>query len=138
MVYFTSDLHLGHRAIISMQNRPFDLLEEMDRVILSNFNAVIHRNDTVYILGDICHHMKVDAANEIISGLNGKKYLLIGNHDKKYDPALFCEMRDFMSISVNGQRFVLMHTIWRYKLPDEAFRKCMEEALYERRWHDGR
>ena len=109
MVYFTSDLHLGHRAIISMQNRPFDSLEEMDRVILSNFNAAVHRNDTVYILGDICHHMKVDAANEMISGLNGKKYLLIGNHDKKYDPALFCEIRDFMTISVNGQRFALMH-----------------------------
>ena len=29
MIWFTSDLHLGHRGIIAMQNRPFDSAEEI-------------------------------------------------------------------------------------------------------------
>jgi len=56
MIFFTADQHLGHRGIISMQNRPFDSIEEMNRTILTNYNAVVHKDDTVYILGDVCHH----------------------------------------------------------------------------------
>lgn len=71
MICFKSDFHLGHKGIISMQNRLFVSVEEMNRVIITNYNSVVHKNDTVYILGDVCHHMKVEAANEIISRLNG-------------------------------------------------------------------
>lgn len=109
MIYFTSDLHLGHRGIISMQQRPFESVEAMNKTILMNFNAVVNKDDTVYILGDICHHMNVDAANEIIADMNGKKYLITGNHDKKYDPSLFTEIKDFKTISLNGRYFALMH-----------------------------
>ena len=53
MVYYTADMHFGHRGIITMQNRPFESVEEMDRVLLQNYNAVVHKDDTVYILGYI-------------------------------------------------------------------------------------
>ena len=109
MIYFTSDLHLGHRGIITMQNRPFTTVEEMNRTLLANYNAFVSKNDTVYILGDICHHMPAEAANEIISKMNGTKYLVSGNHDKGYDPNLFAEIRDFMTVSLNGVYFALMH-----------------------------
>lgn len=109
MIYFTSDLHLGHRGIITMQERPFDTVEDMNRTLLTNYNAVVSKEDTVYILGDICHHLQVEAANEIINRMNGRKYLLIGNHDKKYDPNLFIEIKDFMTVSLNGVYFALMH-----------------------------
>ncbi len=109
MVYFTADLHFGHRGILTMQDRPFGSVEEMDRVLLANYNAVVGNRDRVYILGDICHHMRVDAANELISRMHGEKYLLTGNHDKKYDPALFAEIRDFMTLSLGGTYFALMH-----------------------------
>ena len=32
MVFFTADMHFGHRAIINMQNRPFESVEEMDGI----------------------------------------------------------------------------------------------------------
>ena len=67
MIYFTADMHFGHKAIITMQNRPFESVEEMDRVLLQNYNAVVHKDDTVYILGDICHHIKIEQADELIS-----------------------------------------------------------------------
>lgn len=109
MIYFTSDLHLGHRAVIYMQHRPFADENEMNRTIIANYNAVVHKNDTVYILGDIAHRIKAEETNELISKLNGKKYLLKGNHDKKYDPSLFEEIRDFMTIVYKGQSISLMH-----------------------------
>jgi calcineurin-like phosphoesterase family protein len=83
MVYFTSDLHLGHESVIRMQNRPFENAEEMNEALIKNYNSVVHKDDTVYILGDIAHRIGVTYANELISRLNGKKYLIKGNHDKK-------------------------------------------------------
>lgn len=109
MIYFTSDLHLGHRGIITMRNRPFADVEEMNQTLIANFNAVVHKDDTVYILGDLAHHMQVEDVNKIIEKLNGRKILIKGNHDKQYDAKLFEEIRDFKTVSLNGQSFSLMH-----------------------------
>ena len=73
-------IYLGHRGIISMQNRPFENIQEMNQILIQNYNAVVHKNDTVYILGDISHHLPMDRANELISRLNGKKILIKGNN----------------------------------------------------------
>ncbi|MCD8018060.1 MAG: metallophosphoesterase [Clostridiales bacterium] len=109
MIYFTSDLHLGHQGIITMQDRPFNDVEEMNRVLIRNYNAFVHKEDTVYILGDMCHHLTIEQANELIGKMNGKKILIRGNHDKKYDENLFDEISDFKTVSLNGIYFVLMH-----------------------------
>ena len=53
--------------------------------------------------------MSVDQANSVIARMKGKKYLINGNHDKKYDPALFEDIKDFMTVSLNGRYFALMH-----------------------------
>lgn len=45
----------------------------------------------------------------MISKLNGKKILVKGNHDKKYDTELFEEICDFKTVSLNGVYFALMH-----------------------------
>ena len=39
MVFFTSDLHLGHEKIIELTGRPFRDVNEMNRVIIENFNS---------------------------------------------------------------------------------------------------
>ena len=109
MIYFTSDLHLGHNAVISMQNRPFANADEMNRVLINNYNSIVRENDTVYLLGDICYRISVNEANELLASLKGKKYLILGNHDKKYDKSLFEDIRDFMTISENGLHISLMH-----------------------------
>ena len=38
-IYFSSDLHLGHRSVIGFQNRPFENVEKMDNEIIHNFNS---------------------------------------------------------------------------------------------------
>ena len=67
MIYFTSDQHLGHPAIISMQNRPFQDVEDMNRTIINNYNSVVHKDDVVYILGDICHRLPVEKVNDFVA-----------------------------------------------------------------------
>ena len=66
--------------------------------------------------------MKVEAANEIISKLNGKKILVSGNHDKDYDSSLFDEVCDFKTASLNGIYFAMMH----YKESYAYFKKAKE------------
>lgn len=109
VIYFTADQHLGHRAVINMQERPFEDVQEMNRVIISNYNAMVGSDDTVYLLGDICHRIPVEEANKLIDRLKGKKILIKGNHDKRYDPALFEEITDFKTIALNGVNIALMH-----------------------------
>ena len=109
MIWFTSDLHLGHRAVINMCERPFETVEEMNEMFIQNFNSCVRKNDTVSILGDIAHKTPVADVNQMISRLNGKKILIKGNHDKKYDEALFEGIYDFLEIAINGVNVSLMH-----------------------------
>lgn len=81
MTYYTSDLHLGHANVISHCDRPFADADEMDAALIQNWNAKVHRNDTVYIVGDFLFRAK-RPAEEYLSELKGKKHLIIGNHDK--------------------------------------------------------
>ena len=109
MIWFTSDLHLGHRAAIGMCGRPFETVEEMNETLINNFNHCVKKDDTVYILGDISHRTPVAEVNQLISRLNGKKILCKGNHDKNYDTELFEGIYDFLEVSLNGINISLMH-----------------------------
>ena len=109
MIWFTSDLHLGHEAIIRFCDRPFETVEEMNKILIQNYNDRVRKNDTVYILGDIAHRLRVEEANELISKLNGRKILCRGNHDKIYNPSLFEGVYDFLKIHVDGYSISLMH-----------------------------
>ena len=109
MIWFTSDVHLGHRAAISMCERQFENVEEMNETLIQNFNSCVKKNDTVYILGDIAHRTPVADVNQMVSRMYGKKILCKGNQDKKYDEALFEKICDFLEIAVNGVNVSLMH-----------------------------
>ena len=109
MIYFTSDLHLGQKGINYVHQRPFDDVDIMNETLINNFNGVVREEDTVYIVGDLCNGVSVEAANKLISQLNGKKILIRGNHDKQYDPSLFVEICDYKFFFYRGFTFVLMH-----------------------------
>lgn len=109
MIWFTSDLHLGHRSAIQMCERPFESVEEMNEVLIGNYNSCVKKDDTVYILGDIAHRTPAVEVNLWIGRMNGKKILCKGNHDKRYDETLFEKICDFLEISVNGVNISLMH-----------------------------
>ena len=80
-IFMISDLHLFHGNIILYENRPFKNTDEMNKVISNNWNNVIKNEDTVFCLGDVAFGNK-DMIKNIVSKLNGKKNLILGNHDR--------------------------------------------------------
>jgi calcineurin-like phosphoesterase family protein len=78
--YFTSDTHLNHFNIIEYCNRPFVSAQEMNEIIIANWNTIIRPSDTVYHLGDFGFG---EQCKKIFQRLNGQKFLIIGNHDRK-------------------------------------------------------
>lgn len=111
MIYFTSDLHLGYPKVIKNRNRPFDTVEEMNETLIANYNSLVSKKDTVYLLGDLTQKLEPQEANSLLSRLNGKKTLLIGNHDKykKYDAKIFKEMCDYKYLTDKKVPIALMH-----------------------------
>ena len=53
MVWFTSDLHLGHNKPFLYEPRGFKNIQEHDNAIIENWNKIIRPNDKVYVLGDL-------------------------------------------------------------------------------------
>ena len=70
--WFTADTHFGHGNVIRYCERPFASVEEMDEVLIENWNYVIRPKDTIYHLGDFTLTGK-EKANDYFSSLNGRK-----------------------------------------------------------------
>ena len=81
MNYFISDTHFNHSNIIKYCNRPFNNVKEMNEAIINNWNSIVSDEDTIYHLGDFTLGNKESILN-IVNRLNGKKYLIRGNHDR--------------------------------------------------------
>lgn len=80
--WFTSDEHYGHKKIIKYCDRPFSSIEEMDYVIMENFNSVVGENDITIHAGDFTLWKDVRGIHEkYINKLNGKHIFLKGSHD---------------------------------------------------------
>ena len=77
MIYFTSDLHFGHENCIRLCNRPFTSIEEMDELLIQNWNRKVTGNDKVYILGDFIYRSK-KPPEEYLRRLRGKNILSLG------------------------------------------------------------
>lgn len=82
MIFFSSDQHLGHGKIIEHTNRPFANSWEMDEQLIANHNSIVGPNDKVFYGGDLSFRAPTGRVAEYLSRLNGKKYLIAGNHDK--------------------------------------------------------
>lgn len=77
-VWFTSDLHFGHKNI---QNFRKEVVSEEDNraKICWDWEDLVTKRDDVYVLGDAAFTM--DTVKEFGS-LPGRKFLVRGNHDE--------------------------------------------------------
>lgn len=109
-IFFTSDLHFGHKNIIQYDQRPFSSVDEMDAALIERWNRKVSSEDLVYVLGDISWYGS-HKTYEIFQGLHGKKRLITGNHDKLNDrlKSLFEVIKPYDEIKVDGKTVVLCH-----------------------------
>ena len=76
-VRFIADLHFGHENMA--RHRGFASAAEHDEHIVQTWNRTVHKRDITYILGDVTMEK---AEYAILDRLNGRKYVVMGNHDK--------------------------------------------------------
>lgn len=82
-LYFTSDLHLGHRNVIRFCDRPYENEKQMNQCLIDNWNSTITNNDIVFILGDLVWFNDSHAIKRLFEKLNGQEiYVIPGNHDQ--------------------------------------------------------
>lgn len=78
-VRFIADLHLSHLNMAL--KRGFKSVEEHDNHIIEQWNKVVNKRDLTYILGDVT--MEKSTNYHLLDKLNGKKIVVLGNHDMK-------------------------------------------------------
>lgn len=117
--FLTADTHFGHPLMLEMKGRPrpFSSVWEMDEVMIATWNKTVHPKDTVWHLGDFSMKHDQRRVSEIFHALNGRKHLVLGNHDldKKGGilPALsrlgWESISHFAEIKHDGHRIMLSH-----------------------------
>jgi calcineurin-like phosphoesterase family protein len=80
-VFFIADLHFGHENMA--KRRGFFDAEHMAEYIIAQWNSVVNKNDTVWVLGDIT--MEKKSGYEKLSRLKGHINVVLGNHDRRQD-----------------------------------------------------
>lgn len=109
---YIADLHISHSHVIQYDNRPFSSVEEMDAALISNWNSVVSKNDTVYVIGDFIWK-KEQEWKDILEQLKGNIVLIKGNHDPKRfsntTKSYFADIKDYKEIVDNGKRVIMCH-----------------------------
>ena len=109
-VWFTSDTHFGHNSIIRFCDRPFNSVDEMNQVLINNWNSIIPPDGIVFHLGDFSWN---NSFKDIICNLNGNIVLIKGNHDnqnlKQGAYKFFLEVHDQLQIQLGNSIIYLNH-----------------------------
>jgi calcineurin-like phosphoesterase family protein len=109
-VWFTADHHFQHANIIQFCSRPFVDAEAMDDAMVANWNRYVAPDDTVWHLGDFAVTNKRVLLEGFFSRLNGRKHLIVGNHDGKDTCRLgWQSINELAEVTVDDQRIVLCH-----------------------------
>ena len=94
MIYFTSDLHLGHDQEFIWGARGFNSVKEMNEKIITRWNSRITKDDDVYVLGDLV--MGGVENVELLKQLNGKIHIIYGNHDGPKKREAYAELENIV------------------------------------------
>lgn len=101
-MWFASDHHFGHANMMNFKKpdgsplRVFDDADHMNEHMIARHNEVVGPHDRVYFGGDVVINKRF---LPLIKRMNGKKILILGNHDifghKAYLDAGFEDLRAY-------------------------------------------
>jgi len=109
--FYISDTHFSHEIIIKFDGRPFENAEEMNEILVSNWNSVVEKDDVVYLLGDFMWRFR-DEDFYFAKRLNGRKRLIKGNHDRTHNKnfkRLFEDISYYDKIKDGNETVILSH-----------------------------
>ncbi|MCI8464210.1 MAG: phosphoesterase [Lachnospiraceae bacterium] len=114
MRYYIADLHFFHEALNDhMDCRGFADAAEMNEYMIGRWNRKVRKSDEVVILGDVSWG-GAEETNAILGRLNGRLYLIRGNHDRflqsrKLDTGRFVWIKPYEELSDNHRKVILCH-----------------------------
>lgn len=126
-VWFSSDLHLNHEAVIKF-GRKFNNVEEMNNDLLNEINILVRKNDLLILLGDTMMVDKDYAA--FLNSIDCKVIILYGNHcnrgkllkikeDMQFDNLLY--VGDYLELNIDRQIVCCSHfPMFNWNYQDEG------------------
>ena len=114
MRYYIADSHFFHGALNTVMDcRGFANVEEMNEYMLRKWNRKVRPNDEVVILGDLSWG-NAEETNALLNKLNGRLYLIEGNHDhylskSGFNKNRFVWIKPYEEMKDNGRKVVLSH-----------------------------
>ena len=112
--YYIADNHFFHIGVNDrMDRRGFPNVEEMNEYMITQWNGRVRRNDEVVCLGDLSIGRPMET-NRILERLNGRIFMIRGNHDKFLDTpdvvlSRFEWVKDYAEMNDNGRKVILCH-----------------------------
>lgn len=130
MIYFTSDEHYGSERTLKLSKRPFKNPEQMDEVLISNFNSKVKEDDVIWHLGDFGNFQN-------LRYLPGSHFLIMGNYEwdecKKKFKSDFEEYKKYLLMDVGFVDVFPIHYLTEnhimYKLAHEP-QYCTKDDVH--------
>ena len=108
MIWFTSDLHLGHSNILHLgAGRPFESLERMESYLIHAINDRVSYTDEIWVLGDFFMRGTPEKVRPYLERIVCPNvHLVRGNHDRTYQQpkrsGLFKTVVDYQELVIPG------------------------------------
>ena len=138
--YIISDTHISHaNGLTFLRNdgtklRDFSSVTEMDECMIHRWNSVVRPEDKVVHLGDVVINKR---CLNLLSLLNGKKKLIMGNHDifdLKYYSEYFYDIKAYRVFDGHVFSHIPVHPSsierWRGNVHGHLHDKKLDDPRY--------
>lgn len=115
-IWFTSDTHFGHNRDFMFTPRGFTNIEDHDDTLFALWNELIAPDDEVFHLGDVFLNDN-EHGLDILSKLNGKIHIILGNHDTKTRAELFKNCANVVEVTIAKEIKIGKHFFWLCHFP---------------------